>query len=195
MSIFTLPCCYIYDVFNAVFQRNQMGYINQLAINSKAWLILMASALSLELVALYFQYIMSLAPCIMCVYQRLAIVSIILAGLIGYAFNQYMIARLLAFALWGIGSVWGLVIALEHVDMQGATLSFFYSCDVIPNFPQWAPLHQWIPFLFEATGDCGDINWQFLGYSMPQWMTVVYAVYSALFIIVLGSRIINLKKV
>lgn len=171
-----------------------MGYLNQLATNKKAWLTLAISALTFEIIALIFQYMMNLAPCIMCVYQRLAIFSILFAGLIGYFSCQNILGRFIAFAFWGIGAIWGLMIAIEHVDMQGATLSFFYSCDLVPNFPQWAPLHQWLPFLFEATGDCGDINWQFLGYSMPQWMIVIYSIYSVLFVALLSSRVIKLKQ-
>ena len=67
-------------------------------------------------------------------------------------------------------------------------------CEFIPNFPTWAPLHEWIPFLFEATGDCGDISWQFLNYSMTQWMIVVYALFSVIFAAVLINRLASAKK-
>ena len=165
-----------------------------LANQPKAWLILAMSALALELCALYFQYMMDLAPCIMCIYQRVAIFAILAAGILGYFSCQYLITRLIAYGLWATGAIWGLIIAIEHVDMQGATFSLFFSCEFIPNFPSWAPLHEWLPWLFEATGDCSDINWQFLGYSMPQWMIVVYGTYTAILAFVIGARIINIKK-
>lgn len=174
--------------------KNKFTFISALANNPKAWLILAISALSLELCALYFQYIMDLAPCIMCIYQRVAILAVFFAGLIGYFTCQHLIGRLLAYSLWAVGAIWGLIIAIEHVDMQGAAFSLFFSCDIIPNFPTWAPLHEWLPFFFEATGDCGDINWQFLGYSMPQWMILIYSLYTALFFVVIGARVINLKR-
>ena len=47
------------------------------------WVLLAVSALSLMLVALFFQYGMALAPCIMCVYQRFAISGIFFAGVVG----------------------------------------------------------------------------------------------------------------
>jgi len=171
-----------------------MKFLSNLAINSKPWLLLALSALGLELCALFFQYVMNLAPCIMCVYQRVAIFAIALAGLIGFAGYNYLITRVFAFSLWGTGAIWGSIIALEHVEIQENAGSLFFSCDFFPNFPTWAPLHEWIPFLFEATGDCGDINWQFLGYSMPQWMVVVYGVYTLAFAAILASRLIHAKK-
>ena len=156
--------------------------------------IIALSALALELCALFFQYAMDLAPCIMCVYQRVAICAILLAGLIGFVGCQFLITRIMAYGLWATGAVWGLLIALEHVEIQENAGSLFFSCDFFPNFPSWAPLHEWIPFLFDATGDCGDINWQFLGYSMPQWMIVVYGLYTLGFAAILASRLIHAKK-
>ena len=166
-----------------------MNYLSNLTTNKQSWLLLGLSALGLEVAALYFQYAMGLAPCIMCIYQRVAIWSIVFAGLIGYFGSQHVLARILAYAFWGTGAIWGLLIALEHVEIQSSTMSFLFSCEFIPNFPSWAPLHEWLPALFEATGDCGDINWQFFGYTMPQMMMVVYGLYTAAFSVVLLSRL------
>ena len=101
---------------------------------------------------------------------------------------------MLAYSLWGLSAIWGLLIALEHVEIQSATLSFLYSCEFVPNFPSWAPLHEWLPSLFEATGDCGDINWQFLGYTMPQMMLAVYSAFSAAFAVILLARLIDKRS-
>ena len=166
-----------------------MNFIANLPTTIRPWQLLTLVALLFELTALFFQYAMGLAPCIMCIYQRVAIWSIFLAGIIGIFAHQYLIGRALAYGLWGVGAFWGFFIALEHVEMQSAASSFFFSCEFVPNFPIWAPLHQWLPFLFEATGDCGDINWQFFGYSMPQWMTVIYGAFSLALVLVIACRL------
>ena len=171
-----------------------MKILSNLTTSSKPWLLLALSALALELCALFFQYVLDLAPCIMCVYQRVAICAIILAGFMGSIGSRFLLARFTAYILWGTGAIWGLLIALEHVEIQSNSGSLFFSCEFVPNFPSWAPLHEWLPFLFEATGDCGDINWQFLGYSMPQWMIVVYGIYTLVFTVILASRLIHAKK-
>lgn len=171
-----------------------MNNLSQLTTKQQPWLLLAVSALGLELSALFFQYVLELAPCIMCIYQRVAIIAILIAGVIGATAVRYIVARALAYALWGVGSIWGLLIAIEHVEIQTSSDSLFFSCEFTPNFPTWAPLHEWIPFLFEATGDCGEISWQFLGYSMPQWMIVVYSVYSLVFAVILLNRLIVARK-
>lgn len=170
-----------------------MKFLNDLSLNPRAWQLLAVSALGLEFAALYFQYVLGLAPCIMCIYQRTAIWAIFFAGIIGGLFAENVFARLISYGLWATGAIWGLIIAIEHVDMQTSPLSFLYSCDIVPNFPSWAPLNEWLPFLFEASGDCGKIDWQFLDYSMPQWMVVVYGVYAAIFAIVFLGRLAHSK--
>jgi len=180
--------------FIEIFRGLFVNYLSNITTKQKPWLLLALSALILELSALYFQYMLNLAPCIMCVYQRLAILTIFLAGAIGTVGYHHILARSFAYILWGIGAIWGLLIALEHVQMQENSGSLFFSCEFIPNFPTWAPLHEWLPFLFEATGDCGEISWQFFGYSMPQWMIVVYALYTIVFAVVLINRLFCAKK-
>ena len=171
-----------------------MNFLSNLATNKRAWQLLAISALGLELAALFFQYVLDLAPCIMCIYQRVAIWAIFFAGVVGSLGTQYIVARFAAFTLWGTGAIWGLIIALEHVEIQSSKMSFLFSCEFVPNFPSWAPLHEWIPALFAATGDCGDINWQFLGHTMPEWMIVNYSIYTAFFAAIIAARFINKKS-
>jgi len=170
-----------------------LKFISDLSVNTRAWQLLTLTAFGLELSALYFQYVMGLAPCIMCIYQRTAVWGIFFAGIVGSLGNKNIVLRLVAFSLWGLSAIWGLLIALEHVEIQSATLSFLYSCEFVPNFPIWAPLHEWLPYLFEATGDCGDINWQFFGYTMPQMMIVVFGGFTAALMIILTARLIDKK--
>lgn len=171
-----------------------MRLLSQLPTNKRAWQLLAISALLFELIALYFQYAMGLAPCIMCIYQRAAVWGIFIAGIIGTFGCQFIVLRIASMGLWATSAIWGLFIALEHVEMQSSTMSFMFSCEIVPNFPSWAPLHEWLPALFEATGDCGDILWQFLGFTMPQVMVAIFAIYSAAFAIVLFVRLFKERR-
>lgn len=160
-----------------------------------SWILLGFSALAFELVALYFQYGMKLEPCIMCIYQRVAVMGIMFAGFITALAPGVVYVRILGYITWGISAVWGLLIAKEHVDIQTETNPFvFHSCALDPNFPSWFAIHQWFPGLFEVRGDCGTIDWQFLSLSMPQWMIVVFAFYTAALVGVLGVRLLKERK-
>lgn len=159
------------------------------------WLLLAGSALSFELVALYFQYAMQLNPCVMCVYQRAAVFGLIISALPAAIAPTSFLARTVSFSGWVISAIWGLVIAYEHVQMQNPdNFLLLMSCDVFPNFPTWLPLHTMLPWMFEPTGTCGGIDWQFIGYSMPQWMTIVFAIYTVIAAFVLAMRIVKTKS-
>ena len=159
-----------------------------------SWLLVAASALTLESTALYFQHVMKVEPCVMCIYERIAVIGIIISGLVGAIAPQYLIIRLVAFAGWAVAAIWGLLLAIEHVNYQ-LHPSPFASCDFLPNFPSWAPLHQWVPWLFNPTGTCSDIVWQFFDYSMPQWLIVSFSIYTLLFAVILITALLPKQKI
>ena len=167
--------------------------LKQLSLRRSSWLLLAASAFLLELCALYFQHVMKLEPCVMCIYERITMLSIIVAGLIGAIAPENLFIRLTAFIIWGVGAVWGTMLATEHVHFQ-LNPSPFATCDFFPNFPSWLPLHEIFPWLFNPTGDCADIVWQFFGYSMPQWLIVTFIIYLFLFVIVAITAILPKKS-
>ncbi len=170
-----------------------LSTLKSLSTQRWPWLLLAASALTLELCALYFQHVMKLEPCVMCVYERITMLGLMLAGLIGASAPQNWFVRLSAFSVWAISALWGLLLAMEHTNYQ-MNPSPFATCDFFPNFPSWAPLHEWLPWLFNPTGDCSDIVWQFFGYSMPQWLIVSFAIYTLLFAIIAITAVLPTKK-
>jgi len=167
--------------------------IKQLPQRRSSWLLLALTALMLELSALYFQHVMKLEPCVMCIYERITVLAILVAGLIGAIAPRYWLIRLLAFTSWGVGAIWGLLLALEHVNYQ-LHPSPFATCDFYPNFPEWLPLHEYVPWLFNPLGDCANIEWLFLGYTMPQWLIVAFAIYSIVFTVVIVAAIVPKKS-
>ena len=171
-----------------------MNWLAELASKRTPWVLLALTAFVFEITALFFQYNMGLEPCIMCIYQRFAMLGLLGAGIVGASNPQSTLCRLIAFVTWGISSIWGYFIAKEHIAMQNNTDPFAFSCAFEPNFPSFMPLHEWIPSFFAATGDCGNIDWQFASLSMPAWMEVIFAAYSLVFIAVVASRLVIKKS-
>ncbi|MGB2080134.1 MAG: disulfide bond formation protein B, partial [Vibrio sp.] len=48
-----------------------------------AWAQLAFAGIFFELCALFFQHVMLLQPCVMCVYERVAMLGLVAAGLVG----------------------------------------------------------------------------------------------------------------
>jgi len=150
------------------------------------WAALLATALGLEVAALVFQYLLHLQPCVLCVYERVAVGGIALAGLIGIIAPNRALLRTAAYLVWAVSAAWGLSLAMEHVGIQFGTSNL--SCEFFADFPPWFQLDQWFPAVFAPTGYCDDIQWQFLTLTIPQWMLPVYIGYLLLLAMALISE-------
>ncbi len=158
-----------------------------------SWGLLLAFAIFFELCALFFQHIMNLAPCVMCIYERVAMVGIGAAALFGLTAPGITIIRWIGLAGWLAASVKGYLLSTQHVQYQ-LHPSPFATCDIYVQFPSWAPLNQWASWMFEAYGDCSEIVWQWLGLSMPQWLVIIFAANIAVSLIFIGAQFSKTKS-
>ncbi|TMX32643.1 disulfide bond formation protein DsbB [Vibrio sp. Hep-1b-8] len=153
---------------------NILSSIKTFSQRRLSWLLLLLFVVFFEACALFFQHVMMLSPCVMCIYERVAMLGIGGAALVGLIAPNNPVIRWLGLATWGASSYKGLTLALQHVDYQ-FNPSPFATCDLFVTFPDWAPLNKWVPWMFEAYGDCSKVVWQFLTLSMPQWLVVIFA--------------------
>lgn len=168
-----------------------MKFLGQLPTRQTPWMLLFLGSTLLYILALYFQYGMGLEPCVKCIYQRVAVLGIMLFTLIGLFGCRYWPIRWVAMIGWGYSAYEGLLIAYDHWDLQTSKNAFFAVCEAHPNFPAWMPLHDWLPGLFAAPGLCGDIDWEFLGMGMPGWMTFIFAGLLLIAIVVAISHLLT----
>lgn len=170
-----------------------MQGLYQFSCDKKSWLILALSASGLLLAALFFQHVLDHQPCIKCIYQRTAVIGILIAAIIPIVYN-HLLTRLSAFVLWAYSAWQGLVVAREHLDVIFATNPFFAACEFVPNFPSFLPLHEWLPALFSAKGECNDNKWQFLSMGMASWMQIIFIAYLATLALVLVAQVYHWVK-
>lgn len=166
------------------------NYIKVLSTQRSTWFLLFISALGLELTALYFQHGMNLKPCVMCIYERVALLGILFAGIWGMIAPKYALMRLITIGLGLWGAIQGLSLSIKHVGYQ-LYPSPFDQCPIKVNFPATLPLDQWFPEMFHPTGLCNQISWKFLDFTMVQWLVFIFAVYTALLAIILISQILG----
>ncbi len=170
-----------------------LRYLNRCSHGRTAWLLLALTSLIFELIALYFQHVMLLKPCVLCIYQRNALFGVMAAGLLGAVAPGSVVIRLPAIALWLYSAFEGLLLALKHTDIQ-LHPSPFATCDFFVNFPSWLPLDKWMPAVFSASGDCAERQWHFMGLEMPQWMIVVFGAYLLMCALVLVAQLFRPKR-
>ncbi len=187
-----------------------LRFLNQCSHGRGAWLLmaftaprlLMAfTALALELTALWFQHVMLLKPCVLCIYERCALFGVLGAALIG-AIAPKTPLRYVAMVIWLYSAFRGVQLTYEHTMLQlypspFATCDFmarFATCDFMARFPEWLPLDKWVPQVFVASGDCAERQWEFLGLEMPQWLLGIFIAYLIVAVLVVISQPFKAKK-
>jgi disulfide bond formation protein DsbB len=120
---------------------------------SLLWVLLIALGLTLEAIALYYQYELQALPCTLCIKFRVFVVLLMFVALIGLWFKQYKTG------LW-VASISLLLVTLGMLEVSyqllGTERGFILSeCSVASIFPTWFALDQWLPWLFEIQTTCG----------------------------------------
>ncbi|SNC58734.1 disulfide bond formation protein DsbB [Sodalis endosymbiont of Henestaris halophilus] len=169
-----------------------MQSLNRFSQSRAAWLLLSLTAFILELIALYFQHVLMLNPCVLCIYQRCALYGVISAGLVG-AIMPGTWLRFAGLTIWLYSSWQGLLLAMKHTDIQ-LHPSPFVTCDFCVNFPTWLPLDKWLPSMFSPTGDCALRQWHLLSLEMPQWMIIIFSAYLLVAAIILLAQYFPSRK-
>ena len=124
--------------------------------------------------ALYAQYQLYLEPCPLCIFQRVAVVGIGIAFLLLAAHDPHAgWARRSYLGLLGLATIGGVVVAGRHVWLQNLPSDEVPSCGpglgyMLDNFP----LGDALKMVFTGSGECANVDWQFLGLSMPTWVLI-----------------------
>ena len=140
----------------------------------RALLALMVAFVVLSMAGgLFFQHVLMLQPCPLCVIQRVAIIGVGLFAAIGVVLpgaRGQLVAALLATlsALGGAGVAswhsWILVYPPESMSC-GRPFEWFHK-----DFP----LETWLPKLFAGHGDCLKVDWTFLGLAIPNLSLIAF---------------------
>jgi disulfide bond formation protein DsbB len=157
-----------------------MNALLEIVEQRKGWTILSLSFFSLFLTAIFFQYYMNLEPCVMCIEERMLILSLAIFSLIPIINPKIIPLRIIGYLGIILISYIGYDLAAEHVLLQKGEGGFMETCSIYPRVPSWLPLHEWFPSLFMPTGNCGEISWTFMNITMVEWLKHIFAFYIAL---------------
>ena len=121
--------------------------------------------------ALYAQHVMLLDPCPLCTLQRVAVIGLgavfLLAALqnpAGWGRRVYALFLLL-FTGYGLG------VAGWHWRLQNLPPSEVPSCGPgLDYMLETFPLGETMRMVFQGSGECAEVVWNFLGLSMPAWV-------------------------
>ncbi len=124
--------------------------------------------------ALYSEHVLGLAPCPLCVFQRL---GVILTGFVFLAAGLWgprtAVGRALVCACLGVAAFGTLAIAARHVWLQNLPEDEVPACGAGLDFMlDTLPLKQVLSQVFTGSGECAEVSWRFLGLTMPSWVAL-----------------------
>lgn len=121
--------------------------------------------------ALYAQYGLGLEPCPLCIFQR---IGVILMGVTFLAAalhhprgrGRYGYAGLVAlFALLTVA------VAARQLYIQSLPPGTLPSCGApLAMMLRFMPVTEVVRRVLSGSGECGEVNWRFLGLAMPAWV-------------------------
>ena len=129
--------------------------------------------------ALYLQHLQDLEPCPLCIFQR---VFVMLAGVIMLAaavHNPAKTGRRVYGLLLLIPGIAGIIVAGRHVWLQHLPADQVPECGPgLEYMLQAFPLQETLNMVFRGSGECAEVQWTFLGLSIPTWTLMIFVVLS-----------------
>jgi protein dithiol:quinone oxidoreductase len=123
--------------------------------------------------ALYAQFHEGLEPCPLCIFQRIGIAVlgvVFLIAALHHPRGRGRYAYALAIALAALLTA---AIAARHLYIQSLPPGSLPSCGApLAVLMKFMPVWQLIRRVLMGSGECGIVNWRFLGLAMPAWVLI-----------------------
>ena len=126
-------------------------------------------------VALYFQHVMGLEPCPLCIFQRMFVIALAIVMLAGAIHDAEGFGRRVYGALVAGLGLLGVGVAGRHVWLQNLPPERVPECGPGLEYMLSAfPLVEALSMVFKGSGECAEVQWTFWGLSIPGWTLVVF---------------------
>ena len=123
--------------------------------------------------ALYSQLHGGLEPCPLCIFQRIGMALLALAFLAAALHHPGGGGRLVYALLIGLAALATAAVAARHLYVQSLPPGTLPSCGApLSVLLKFTPVWQVIRKVLTGSGECGEVNWRFLGLAMPAWVLI-----------------------
>ena len=131
------------------------------------WLALALTGLSMEAVALFYQYVLDEMPCVLCIQVRLWVLVLLLRRLKYMPVLGHMLTVVIAAGL--LERSWQLL-GTERGFVDG-------ECGFSLGLPAWFTPDTWFPALFRVETSCGYTPELLFGVTMAEALIVMSAIF------------------
>jgi len=131
--------------------------------------------------ALYAQFQLRLEPCPLCIFQRIGIALLGLSFIAAALHHPRGRARYAYALVIGAAGLATLAVAARHLYVQSLPPGTLPSCGApLGVLLKFMPVWQVIGKVLTGSGECGEVNWRFLGLAMPAWVLIWVVLLGAL---------------
>ncbi|MBS0581053.1 MAG: disulfide bond formation protein B [Proteobacteria bacterium] len=131
--------------------------------------------------ALYAQFQLGLEPCPLCIFQRIGVALAGVLFLLAALHNPSGGGRYVYAGLVGVAALATAGVAARHVYVQHLPPGSLPSCGApLAILLKFTPVFTLIKKVLTGSGECGEVNWRFLGLAMPTWVLLCALALAAL---------------
>ena len=135
-------------------------------------------AFALVVLAVVIQTQFNLEPCPLCVSQRIVFIVIGFLCLIFSFLKPNQLIRFMHISSLLITNIIGIIFSIRHIMIQNKWIVVPAECGIDLNYMfENFPLTEAFSLLFKGTGDCSEIDWVFLGFTLPQLALIAYIMF------------------
>jgi protein dithiol:quinone oxidoreductase len=132
-----------------------------------------AATLSLLAYAYYAEFVLHLAPCPLCIFQRVGVFSMGLVFLIAAAHDPVGWARRVYASLLALTALATIGVAVRQLYIQSLPEGSVPACGASLDFMlKVFSLNEVLVKVLTGSGECAKVTWRFLGIAMPGWVLV-----------------------
>jgi len=142
----------------------------------------------------YLQLIKYLDPCPLCILDRGVVIALGVVFLIALVHNSAAWGNRVYGTLALLLSATGIAICARHIWLQNLPAEkvpdcgagFWYMFDGVRN--NQMPFTRFLDTILNGSGECADIQWQFLGFTLPEVTLGLFVVFALLSLTLIFSR-------
>jgi len=127
---------------------------------------------------LYLEHGKGLEPCPLCVFQRIAFISIAMIALIAALHGPDRMAVWFYNGLISLAALIGGGIATRQVWLQHLPADQVPECGPgLDYMLETFPLGQALQMILSGSGECAEVGWSFLGFSIAEWSLLWFLIF------------------
>lgn len=147
-----------------------------MTITRSFYLAVFIGCLSLLGFGLYLEHVQGLEPCPLCVFQRIAYIVIALIALAATIHNSGGWTRFIYSGLTIIAACIGAGIAGRQTWLQHLPADQVPECGPgLEYMLDVFPFADALKMIFTGSGECAEVHWTFLGFSIAEWSLVCFS--------------------